>query len=357
MDYVDIARRRLAGQYLTGPRAKTASEVVRALGAVQAQDYADAKWALGQRTVGALDADVEGELSAGRILRTHVLRPTWHFVTAEDIRWMLALTGPRVKGSAASRNRQQGLDAEVLRKSSRVLSKALEGGNHLTRPELAERLQKAGIETKAENRLAHIMMHAELDALVCSGPRRGKQFTYALIEERVPPTAAVDRDDALLRLARCYFATRGPATAQDFAWWSGLTMGDIKRAIEMAGDELELVTIDGARHWLGASERDELEASSSAHLLTAYDEYFIGLRERGAIARHLAADARAGPIIGHYAFVDGQIVARWSRTRVAASVVVQLEPLTRITQANRERIAEQARRFGEFFGVPAEMHA
>jgi hypothetical protein len=356
MDSHDIVRRRLAGQYLTGRRAPRASEVVRTLGAVQAQDYADAKWALGQRTVGAVDDDVEGELSDGRILRTHVLRPTWHFVTADDIRWMLALTGPRVKASAASRNRQQGLDAEVLRRSNDVLIRALEGSNHLTRPELAERLQHAGIETRTENRLAHIMMHAELDAIVCSGPRRGNKFTYALLEERVRRVPAIDRDEALLRLARCYFATRGPATIRDCAWWSGLTMSDIKRGIEAADNELEMVTIDSTRYWYAPSARHLPAEAKSAHLLTSYDEYFIGLRDRSAIARHVARPT-SEPIIGHYAFIDGQIVARWSRTRVASTVIVELQPLTRITRAELGRIAEQADRFGEFFGLTAEVRA
>jgi hypothetical protein len=358
MARLDIVRRRLAGQYLTGARADTASEVVRELGAVQAQEYADAKWALALRTRGARDADVESELNQGSILRTHVLRPTWHFVAPQDIRWMLSLTGPRVKAVCAYPYRWLELDDAVFRKSQELLTKVLSGGKHLTRPELSEVLESAGIETRRQNRLSFILMRAELDAIICSGARRGKQFTYALLDERVPPAPAIERDEALLRLARRYFATRGPATAKDFAWWSGLTMADVKRAIEMARGEIERVTIEDAAHWLIRSDRRLPKASPSAHLLPVYDEYFIGFRDRSAIGRHLP-DAKTGTrgdaLIAAFVFVDGQIRGRWKRKLENARVVIQLQPLARITNAEQRRIAVQARRFSEFLALPVEL--
>src|SRR4051812_26137343 len=225
---VDVIRERLANQFLTGPGLEGPVDVVRGLGAVQAQDYSGAKWAVGQRTQSATEADVEGALARGAILRTHVLRPTWHFVLPEDIRWMLELTGPRV--SAGMRSPNLGLTSEIFRRSHAVIEKALAVGTHLTRQELAALLSRARIDT-SEQRLVRLMMQAEVDGVICSGARRGKQFTYALLDARAPSVPRIDRDEALSRLATIYFTTRGPASAHDFSWWSGLTVGDAKREI------------------------------------------------------------------------------------------------------------------------------
>src|SRR5437773_5551309 len=194
---LDICGQRLASQHLTKQKIEKASEIVQLLGAVQAQDYSAAKWGIAQRTRSATDAELEKEISDGSILRTHVLRPTWHFVAPHDIRWMLALTAPRVKALLAFYDRKLELDASVLRRSRAALTKALRDGMHLTRMELARALTNAGIRADGTQRVAHLMMHAELDGLICSGPRRGKQFTYALLEERVPRAKALERDAAL----------------------------------------------------------------------------------------------------------------------------------------------------------------
>ena len=185
---MDVARARLHSQRLVGAPLATPEEVVGWLGAVQAQDYAGAKWAVAQRAAGCSDADVEQACRDGRILRTHVLRPTWHFVLPDDMRWMLALTAPRVRAAMAYYDRKLGLDEAVFRRTQALLAKALVGGQARTREELARTLAAAGIEASGQ-RLGHIMMRAELDALVVSGPRRGKQFTYALLDERAPPRA------------------------------------------------------------------------------------------------------------------------------------------------------------------------
>ena len=230
-----IARRRFASQQLIAPTLRSAVEVVRALGAVQAQDYPNAKWAIGQRTTGLIDADIEQAFGRGQILRTHVLRPTWHFVLPEDARWLLELTGPRVQASMASYDRKLGLDAQTFRKSHAILERALRDGHQLTRTELRETLQRAGVKVPSGHHAGNLLMRAELDRVVISGARRGKQFTYALFDERVPAAPSRDRDEALGELASRYFATRSPATVHDFSWWSGLSMGDARRAIEIVG--------------------------------------------------------------------------------------------------------------------------
>src|SRR6266702_3694762 len=225
----NIAHQRLHNQLITQQTFEKAGDVVKWLGAVQAQDYAAAKWALGLRMQNSTD-----EI----ILRTHVMRPTWHFVLPADIRWMLALTAPRVLATIAYYDRTLGLDDTVFTHTNTVLAKALQGGKQLTRDELASVLQQAGIATDNLQRTGHVLMHAELDGIICSGARRGKQFTYALLDERTPQARTLDRGEALAEFARRYFTSRGPATLQDFVWWSGLTVADARTGLEMVTSQL-----------------------------------------------------------------------------------------------------------------------
>jgi hypothetical protein len=353
---VDIVEQRLANQFLTTPGFRKASEVVRALGGVQAQDYPGAKWALSQRTHGAVDADIERELTDASILRTHVLRPTWHFVAPQDIRWLLALTGPRVNAAMGYYNRQLELTPALFRRSNAALMKALAGGKHLTRAELRGFLERARIGRISTQRLGHLMMQAELDAVVCSGPRRGNQFTYALLEERVPPAHPLERDEALLQLTRRYFSTRGPASLRDFSWWSGLTMTDVKRGVQIAASELQEVALNGQRFWF--RERSVPKSSPSAHLLPNYDEYFIGFKDRSAIGKRLR-DAKAvtggDALIAHVVVIDGQLVGGWRRRFEKQTAILDLKLLTRLTTAEEKRLAAAARRFGEFLGAEVEV--
>lgn len=353
-----IANQRLVNQHLVKPTLEKASEVVALLGAVQAQDYGAAKWGLAQRTVGASDAEVDEEIASGAIVRTHILRPTWHFVAPADIRWMLALTGPRVHAANAYYYRTLELDAPIFRKSRTVLIKALRDGQQQTRAELGSALETAGISMKDPRRLSATMMSAELDALICSGARRGKEFTYALLEERVPRAKTLDRDEALYELAKRYFSTRGPATADDFAWWSGLTKADSKRAAESAGSELDHAIIDGRSHWSSAAPRVAKWRTPIAHLLPNYDEFFIGFRDRSAFAERLRAagiEARTDALSGHILAINGQIVGGWGRTFRGRSAVIQLKQLQTLTAVENRAVGAAAKRFSEFLGVPAQI--
>src|SRR3954453_1696849 len=245
---MDVAIQRLRNQRLLGTPFAAPEDVVRWLGAVQSQDYAGGKWAIAQRTRAGTDADIDRARADGRILRPHVLRPTWHFVLPDDVRWMLALTAPRVRTAMATYDRKLALDGGVFRRSQALLRRALGGGGALARGERARTLGGAGIEASGQ-RLGHIMMRAELDALVTSGPRRGKQSTYALLDERVPPRRMLERDEALAALAGRYFNSHGPALPHDFAWWSGLTVSDARRGIESASPRLGSTTVDGRTYW------------------------------------------------------------------------------------------------------------
>ena len=356
MPRLDICRLRLANQHLIKQRLEKPSEVVRLLGAVQAQDYGLAKWGVAQRTLNATDAEVEKELSNGAILRTHVLRPTWHFVVAADIRWMLALTGPRVHRVLAHYDRKLEIDEAVLRRSSATITKALEGGNQLTRAELAMAMQRARIRTDGTQRLARLVMHAELDALICSGARRGNQHTYALLDERVPPTKVLERDAALVELVKRYFNTRGPATVDDFAWWSGLTKADAKSGLKDAESELEHEIVEGRQYWFPTPARLKTR-SPLARLLPNYDEYFIGLKDRSAMQSTLKTLGFEGDVSflgGHILTVDGQVVGGWRRILRGEKSIVELKGPATFDDAERRSIAREVERFGAFLGAPIE---
>jgi len=357
MPRLDICNQRLANQHLSAQTLERPSDVVRLLGAVQAQDYGLAKWGVAQRTRNATDAAVENEISKGTILRTHVLRPTWHFVVAADIRWMLALTAPRVKMVLAHHDRTLELDEAVLRRSRTAMTKALEGGKQLTRAELSKVLERARIRTDDTQRLARIVMHAELDGIVCSGTRRGNQFTYALLDERVPPTKAMERDAALFELAKRYFKTRGPATVHDFAWWSGLTKTDAKRGLQAVASELEQEIIDGRQYWFPAAARIKTK-SPLARLLPNYDEYFIGLKDRSAMLSTLTAMGFGGDVSflgGHILTIGGQVLGGWTRTFNGKKAFVGLKGPMKLDDAERRSIAREVKRFAAFLGMPAEL--
>src|SRR5688572_25400480 len=353
-----IARRRLASQHLVAPTLRRAADVVRLLGAVQAQDYSGAKWAIGQRTKGVTDAEIDRAFARGDILRTHVLRPTWHFVLPEDARWMLELTAPRVRGFMAFHSRWLGLDTPVFRKSHAALERALRDGHQLTRTELREALIRARLKVPTGQHMGGLLMQAELDRVVISGARRGKQFTYALFDERVPARPPRERDEALDELTRRYFATRSPATALDFAWWSGLAVRDVKRGIDIAGLTREVH--DEREFWAarGAGRSRSRRARRTAHLLPNYDEYFIGFKDRSAIAQRLGGvvtKRQISALMGHVLFVDGQIVGGWRGRRAGDAAELRLQMLVRLTAPERALVRRAVRGFEEFLEVPVRV--
>jgi hypothetical protein len=349
----DIARRRLTNQHLVGAGLAKPVDVVATLGAVQAQDYAAAKWAIAQRMRDALDRTVEQSLIDGSIVRTHVLRPTWHFVAPRDIRWMLALSATRVNAAMAYHRRALELDDAVFRRSRRALTRALQGGKTLTRAELARALTKAGLDVKGEQRLGQMLMSAELDGIVCSGPRRAKQFTYALLDERIAAVPPIERDEALARLAKIYFETRGPATVADFAWWGGLTMSDARKGLELVGSNLGKKIVEGQAYWLAPSPSTKASTPPHAWLLPNFDEYFVAYRDRSAGLQRLG---KAGihldkmSVLGNVVIVDGQLVGTWRRTLTKNAVVVEVNPLTPLTRTEKKAVVSAVDSYRHFLG-------
>ena len=353
---LNIPSSRLYNQRLSQTDLTDPAAVVSWLGAVQSQDFAGAKWALGLRTNGLIESDVDRAFAEGAILRTHVLRPTWHFVTPTDIRWMLALTAPRVRALMAYNDRQLGLDKTILKKSGAVIRKTLEGGKQLPRLELGSALQRNKINTD-DLRLTQLVMHAELDALICSGARQGKQFTYALLEERVPPARMLDWEEAAAELARRYFRSHGPATLKDFAWWSGLGAADVRQGLEWIKPELAHEVLDGDSYWFVDSGL-QAKSAAKAYLLPNYDEYTVGYTDRSAIFDPVHSDkldARGSVLAQHVVLTAGRIVAAWKRTLKKNSVAIEVYLFTELKKREMHALIEAAERYATFMGLPFEL--
>jgi hypothetical protein len=353
MKPLEIARRRMRNSRLTGAGFKTPEEAVGWHLAMQAQDYGPANWSIGQRSKGLVDDDIDDALATGSIVRTHVLRPTWHFVARDDIRWLLALSGPRVQQGNAGRYRQLGLDERTRARCETVIQTALEGGARLTRNEIAAVLDDARIDREGQ-RMPYILMHCELEALIGSGGISGKQQTYALLDERAPSAPELDRDEALVQLVRRYLRSHGPATVKDMSWWSGLTMADIRKAFDLLGSEVRSETVDEIVFWSMASEDTSPPPARGAHLLQTYDELVVGYtRSRffgdpGVERARAAWGDRTFPSGG--LLLDGRIGGHWRRTierdRIDVEIHLYEEPKRGATKA----VGAAAADLGRFFG-------
>ncbi|MDQ2888137.1 MAG: winged helix DNA-binding domain-containing protein [Chloroflexota bacterium] len=351
MTELDIVQQRLHSQHISRQTFAKPGDVVEWLGAVQAQDYAAAKWALGLRLQGTTDDAIEQAFSSGAILRTHIMRPTWHFVAPADIRWLLALTAPRVNAAAAYWYRRLELDDSLFARSNTALTKALQGGKQLTRPELITVLQQAGIATAGEQRLTYILFHAELDGIVCSGAMRGKQFTYATLDERAPQASTFDREEALAALSSRYFTSHGPATLQDFVWWSGLTMADARAGLAMVKSHFAHEEIGGQTYWFSSSTPSAKVISQDVYLLPNFDEYIVGYTDRSAIFDTMHTknlDARGNVLFTHTIVRDGRIVGTWKRTLKKDEVVITPDFFAPLSEAGMRAFAAAAERYGEF---------
>jgi hypothetical protein len=349
----DLIRRRLANQRLSRSSLRTPADVVSWLGAMQSQDYPGAKWAIGLRAA-VTDEDVDRACDEGSIVRTHILRQTWHFVARDDIRWMLALSGPRVNAVNAHYYRKLGLDERTFTRSRTAIERALRDGTHLTRPELGTALHRAGIVASG-TRLAFLTMRAELDAVISSGRRRGNQLTYALLEERVPGAKAIDRDAALAELARRYFTSHGPATLKDYVWWSGLTVRDAKAGIDLAASALVCEQVDGFTYWFAGGCASPAVASPLACLLPNYDEYLIAHKDRHLVMGRGSGDGvtRIKDPFVHHLVIDGRLAGSWTRTVKAQSVLVECAMYARPNRETKDAIEAAAGRLGRFMQLPA----
>ncbi len=355
-----IALLRMYHQQLLQPTFDTPAQVVRWMGAVQSQDYLGAKWAVGQRAA-TTDTTVEQALNDGSILRFHVMRPTWHFVAAEDAHWLLALTGPRVIKNLAGRYRQLELDDDTFAHSEEVFRQALNGGRQLTNAEMEAKLNEAGIRTDIPQRFPHLLVHAELSGVICSGAWEGKQSTYALLDERAPTPAPFEREAALAELTRRYFSSHGPATLKDYSWWSGLTMADIRAGIDLAHSSLESEVIEGVTYWSAGDasliETPEVLAGPVAHLLPNYDEYVVAYTDRDAIFDPAFSDQLhlRGGVLNNVLIVNGLVSGSWSRKFKKNEVQLRVNLLWPLTTPEQQALERAVQHYGEFYGLPVDL--
>lgn len=363
----DIVARRLRAHHLVGEPFGSVAEAVGWFGAVQSQDYAAAKWALGQRLPqGITDPDIDQAFDKGQLLRTHVMRPTWHFVLPADIVWLQELTGPRVMSGLAGRHRQLELDARTVARAMDVMGETVADRQFKTRPELAASLVAAGINVEGQ-RLPHLLASAEHGNVITSGPRRGKQFTYALLADRAPrPEKKLDRDEALRELTIRYFRSHGPAQVKDFAWWSGLTAKAIRVGIELAGAELERREQDGAEYVFGAEQSPAAQKTRPAHLLPNFDEFTVAYRDRSALLdgsipfdptffAYYRDSTPMGGVLSNVLTIGGRVRGAWSRTIARSTVRVDIRPLAPLSAQESRDVKRQVTRLGRFLGFSAEV--
>lgn len=345
-----IPHQRLANQHISGHRFQRPEQVVQWLGAVQAQDYLGALWGVGLRMEQATEAAVEQTLTEGAIVRTWPMRGTLHFVAAADIRWMLELMTPRIVAASKRRLEQQfDLDEKTFSRSRELFVRELQGGRRLERNQMYQMLEQANISAAGQRGL-HILWRLAQEGVICFGPRQGKQQTFVLLDEWVPNPRRLERDEALAELAGRYFTSRGPATLQDFTWWSGLTSIDAKAGIEMARPEIIEEKINDRTYWLAPSQPDHVDPSPTAYLLPAYDEYTVAYKDRSAVLDPLhAADTNSGNgIFKPTIVVDGQVVGVWKRTLERGSVLIATSMFRSLTKAEQLAVDGAAERYKRF---------
>ena len=352
MTILDIVSQRLFNQHISRTGFEKPDDVVRWMGAVQAQDYTGALWAVGRRTKNATVEGIEQAIADRKIVRTWPLRRTLHFVAPDDVRWILKLLMPRVIANSRWLFQQLELDDVTLGRCTKLVTKSLQGGKRLTRPTIYKILEAGGIAT-ANQRGLHIIVWLAQNGVICFGGRDGKQHTVVLLDEWVPQGKMLEREEALAELARRYFTSHGPATLQDFIWWSGLTTAEAKAAVDMAKSRLTQEHIGGQTYWLSAALSGEKEPSPTAHLLPSYDEYTVAYKDRSAVLNPLYAKL---PNAGNGIFyptivVDGQIVGTWKPAFKKESVVITPNYFAKLNKAQSRTVAEAACRYGNFFGV------
>lgn len=335
----DLVQLRLENQRLRKTAFKNAADVVNWFCAIQAQDYLGSLWTIGQRLPKTSEGNIEKEIENRKIVRTWPMRGTLHFVSPDDIRWMVKLLAPRVVARAKSLYREQGLDAKMLTKGTKIIEEALTKKSRLTRAEIYEAFERKKIQI-TEQRGIHLIGYAAHQGLICFGPREGKQHTFVLLDEWIPKSKSLTEDESLAELASRYFDSHGPATMQDFSWWSGLTLSEVKRSIEMIEKEMVSFTIDDQKYWMKPMDSVPKSKAIQVSLLSWFDEYIIGYKDRTAAFDPSTQKFIEKPKNGLYTaviLINGKIAGNWKRTFVKNDVKIDIAPFRKFSDIeNRE---------------------
>jgi hypothetical protein len=352
----DIPNLRLINQQISGSKFTTAREIVGWMGAIQAQDLNMSKWAVGIRLPCSIQESIESALNKGEIIRTHVLRPTWHLVSRDDIYWMLELTAARIKATMRLTDKQLELTEIIFNKSNSILEKVLRDSVQLSREELAGYLVREGISVDL-NRLSHLLMRAELEKIICSGSIKGNRQGYALLSDRVPEKRSLNREESLAELARRYFTSHGPATVKDFEWWSGLTAGESKHALELIKSDFISETRDNRTYWFIHDNTGPDHKPNPMYLLPAFDEYLISYKDRtaslpaGLQRNAVSINGIFYPVIIH----NGKVIGTWKRSIVKEKAIVAPEFFNPPGRQLYKMVVKASVPYGEFLNKPVEI--
>ncbi|MHA3775700.1 winged helix DNA-binding domain-containing protein [Verrucomicrobiota bacterium sgz303538] len=356
MSPVEITSYRLANQQITHPTCKTPQEVVSALGAMQAQDYPGALWAIGLRLPGSTEMDIQQAVADRAIVRTWPMRGTLHFVAAPDVRWMLEHLTPRIIAGSARRQQQLELDGAVFARCEKVFVKALQGGKQLTRDEMYETLERSGIT--AGQRGYHILWRLAQEGILCFGAHAGKQPTFALLDEWIPSSPKLERDESLAKLALRYFTSHGPASLHDFVWWSGLKVADARAGIDLAAAQLTHEKVDGQTYWMAVGMAPVQNAEPAVSILPGFDEYLLGYTDRSASLNPVHAQKVVPGNNGMFmptVVKNGRVVGTWKRTLKTKKALFTATPFASFKKAETRAIEAAAKHYGRFLGLPVEL--
>lgn len=356
MNFTDIARLRLYSQHMIQADFTSAHDIVSWLGALQAQDYNGALWSIGLRSQNLTRNDVEQSITNREIVRTWPMRGTLHFLAAEDVRWMIRLLTPQIISGSAGRRRQLELDDNVLRKSQSIIEQALSGGRCLTRDALCKLLDDNAITTSGQRGI-HILLHLSMEGVLCFGPHEGKQPTFVLLEEWIPPAQEKGREESLSLLAKRYFTSHGPATLKDFAGWGKMTLKDSRLGIELAGDTIQKTLINDTYYWHDAT-LDIPTARVRSLLLPGFDEYMLGYKDRTP-ALEIQHSSKIVPgnngMFLATIIIDGQVVGTWKKITRKSGIQIQLIPFRSLSDLEVMNIHQAAERYGQFMQTPVEI--
>lgn len=354
MKYPDILRLRLANQHISSNLFTKASQIVSSLGAIQAQDFAGAKWSLGLRSTKLSEKDIDQAISNRSIVRSWPMRGTLHFVAAQDLHWMLSLLAPRILAKSAGRNRQLALDQKVLDQCKDLLIQAMTGNQFLTRTEVYDLLENQNIST-AEQRGIHILNYLAMNRVICHGPHLEKQPTYVLLDEWVSSPAILSEEESLHQIALTFFTSHGPATLQDFIWWTGLTITLAKKALSSVASRLSSVVVDANSYWF-SPELPDLIPSKTVHMLPGFDEYMLGYTNRELMVTKSQLSKIVPGNNGMFMptiVIDGKVVGLWKRTLKKDQVYIELQPFDPLSKSNLDKLQKVALRYGKFLNKEA----
>lgn len=351
----ELLKIRLANQQILSSQVSSPGDVVRWLGAVQAQDYIGSLWAIGCRLKKSKEKIIEKAIAEKDIVRTWPMRGTLHFVAPEDAKWMLQLLTPRVISRAQSEYRRSGLDKEIFNKSRKIITKALQGGKHLSRTEMYQVLENAKINT-ANTRGLHILGMLAQQGLICFGPRIGKQPGFVLLDEWITNHKSLAGDEAIAALSERYFTSHGPATIQDFCWWSGLTQAEAKRGLEIVKQQVVEEKINGQSFWMSATMPVRIK-TPGIYLLPPFDEYLVAYKDRSAALENLHSKQvfTVNGIFSPVVIINGKITAIWKRTITKKDVRIELQAFQKFTPAQKEGIRKAAEKYGRFIDLQPKL--